>query len=209
MDTGDARSVYQRALPAERFAALDPGLRAYFGPVPAGRVGVGHGVFAFAGPTVRRLGPVLRLLAWRRILFPERGRDIPFTVRNEARPDGALVATRTFAFPRRPRTMLDRMTVGAGGIVDRLGRRGGLEVTLCVAVVDAGLRLTSRRLAWRVGRLRVPLPPLARVVVDERMVAGRQRVDARVQVTGLGEVFRYTGTFAYRIVAGAGASASA
>lgn len=203
MDTRDTRSVYQRALPPERFAALDPGLRSYFGPIPAGHVGVGQGVFAFAGPTVRYLGPVLRLLAWRSILFPDRGRDIPFTVRNEARAGGALVATRTFAFPGRPRTMHDRMTVGAGGIVDRLGRRGGLEVTLSVAVVDAGLRLTSRRLAWRLGRLRVPLPPLARVVVEERMVADAQCVDARVRVTGLGEVFRYTGTFTYGFLAGA------
>lgn len=199
MDAANTQSVYQRAL-GERFAALDPRLRAYFGPIAPGSVGSGQGAFDVVGPTVGALRPLLLVLAWRHVLFPESGRGVPFTVRNEARADGTLTATRIVSFPGRTRTMQDVMTVRHGQIVDRLGRRGGLEITLAVAVVDAGLRLRSTRWSWRLGRLRLPLSSLARVSVDERIVDGLQRVDARVRAPLLGEVFRYTGPFNYAVI---------
>ncbi|WP_336632380.1 MULTISPECIES: DUF4166 domain-containing protein [unclassified Microbacterium] len=200
MSTMRSRSVYQRALSPELFSALHPILQTYAGPIPSGSVGIGRGSYDFAGPTSRLLGPVLRVLAWRHVLFPESGRDVPLLVRNEPRSDGTLAATRVFGFRGRPRSMEDRMTPIPGAIVDRLGRRGGLEVTLAVEVIDGGMRLSSRRLRGRVGPLALVLPPWAGVTVDERIIDGRQHVDARVSVTGLGEVFRYTGSFTYEIV---------
>lgn len=198
---GTGGSVYQRAL-GERFALLDPGLQRYFGPPPAGCVGIGDGVYDTAGCRVAALRPVFAALATRRILFPESGRGVPFAIRNEPGPDGTLSAVRVFRFPHVVRRMEDRMAAVGDRIVDRLGRRGGLEVELVPTVSDGALRLTSRRLALRVRRLRVPLPRLAVVVVEERADPShperRQRVDVAIRMPVLGEVFAYRGSFEYR-----------
>ncbi|WBU37750.1 DUF4166 domain-containing protein [Homoserinibacter sp. YIM 151385] len=193
-----AESVTQRVLGA-RFAQLDPRLLAYFSAPPEGCVGHGTGVYEEAGSRVRWLRPLWSWLAWRGVLFPELGRDIPFTTTNTPDGDG-LRARRTFEFPGRSRVMLDRMSVVDGELHDRLGRRGGLEVRLALHVVDGGMRMRSERLWLRLGPLRLPLPPLAVVELDERIgPAGRQRVDLRMRAPLLGEVFRYTGSFDYRI----------
>jgi hypothetical protein len=194
-------SVYERVLGAD-VERLHPVLRRYVSAVPSGMVGRGTGVYAVAGSRRRLLVPVLRLLAWRRVLFPEYGRDVPFTIENRSASDGRLRAVREFRFPGASRRMLDEMRVSDGRIVDRLGRRGGLEVAFDARVEDGMLRLESRALAWRVRRLRVPLPPVAHVVVRERGAGidpPRQHVDVRVRVRGIGEVFRYAGAFSYRL----------
>lgn len=191
-------SVYQRAL-GIRFAELDPRLRDYFGPVPAHAVGIGEGRFEVAGVTRRALRPAFTVLAWRRVIFPEHEHDVPFTVRNVSNADGTLSAVRIFRFCGRDRVMQDRMRADGGQIVDRLGRRGGLEVSLRADVVDGGLRLHSERLGWRIFGLQLPLPRLAQVVIHERGDGENQRVDASVTVRGIGEVFRYRGTFTYEL----------
>lgn len=194
-------SVYEQVL-GERFADLEPALRRYFGVVPGGCVGRGEGTYAIVGSRWRMLRPILRLLAAHDVLFPERGTGVDLLVENRCDADGTLRAVRTFAFPRIQRRMVDAMRVERGMLIDRLGRRGGLEVALDAAVLGGGMVLTSRAIAWRVGPLRVPLPPIARVRVSERVdeETGQQHVDVRVRAVVLGEVFRYTGAFDYRIV---------
>lgn len=202
VEAGSATSVYQRVL-GDEFALLDPPLQRYFGPIPAHLAGTGTGVYEFAGTTRRFLRPLLRWLAWRWILFPESGRDVPFTVLNTA-DAGALRATRTFCFPGKVRVMQDSMAVIDGRLVDRLGRRHGLEVDLTPAVHDGGLRLTSGRLRLRLGRLRLALPRMVTMRLDERAdpgAPGRQRVDVTVRTPWIGEVFRYHGSFSYELVA--------
>ena len=193
-----SESVYQRVL-AERFAELDPRLRAYFGRPPAGSVGVGVGRYEVAGSRHRWLRPVFAFLAWRRVLFPEYGHDIPFRVVNTTAADGALSAERTFEFGTRTRVMQDRMTVVDGALHDRLGRRGGLEVELDLTVVDGVLRMPSRRQWLRAGPLRIRIPGIVRVRLEERSTGARQRVDVRLTAPVLGEVFRYAGEFDYRV----------
>ncbi|QLD10384.1 DUF4166 domain-containing protein [Microbacterium oleivorans] len=201
-------SVYQRALGVD-FARLPAPLQEYFGPIPAGAVGVGKGRYTSAGYRGPRwLRPALRLSAARDVLFPEVSEDVPFTVENRMPRADVLCAERTFALPGVTRRMVDAMTTsGPGMVVDRLGRRGGLEVRLRLSVGPEGLRLTSSALAARVAGTRIPLPPFARVIVDERTGPdaangqGSQHVDVRVRVVLLGEVFRYTGSFVYRILA--------
>ncbi|GAA3030905.1 DUF4166 domain-containing protein [Microbacterium dextranolyticum] len=200
MNTVPATSVYERTLGA-RLDELDARLRSYFRALPPGAVGVGRGTFEAVGPTSRLLRPVFAALVRPRILFAESGRDVPFTVRNAPQPDGSLTAWRDVHFPGGTRTMQDRMRAEGAALIDRIGRRGELEVTLDVAIIDGGLRLASRRLAWWIGGVRIPLPPLARVTVDERMRGPRQHVDARVHVALLGEVFRYSGSFTYEVAA--------
>jgi hypothetical protein len=195
------RSVYQRAL-GEDFASLDPRLQTYFGPIPSGWVGVGTGVYRVAGSRYRLLRPVLALLAWRHVLFPELGEDVPFVVTNSPGPDGSLSAWRTFEFPHRTRISEDTMTVLDGRFHDRLGKRRGLDVGIRIGVVSGGLHMTSTSLALRVGRMRIPLPPAATMHLDERTDQtdpSRQHVDVRITAPLLGEVFRYTGTFTYEL----------
>lgn len=193
-------SIYQRVLAAD-FDRLDERLQRYFGPIPSGGVGVGRGTYDVAGLRVRALRPVFAWLAWRRIMFPEIGHHVPFTITNTPDASGALSAVRTFAFPARRRTMEDTMSVVDGRLIDRLGRRRGLEVELDLTVADGALRMTSERCALRIRGIRIPLPRIARVTVDERISArtDRQHVDVRLRIIGLGEVFRYAGSFDYTI----------
>ncbi|CAL4859860.1 DUF4166 domain-containing protein [Microbacterium sp. MM2322] len=201
-DAGAPASVYQRAL-GSTFAELSPALQRYFGEIPAGHVGVGEGVYDIVGSRYRRrAASLLRWSARHEVLFPEIGRDIPFVIEN--RPlTGRLAGSRWFGFPGRVRVMRDTMHTAGDEIVERLGRRGGLEVRLTPRVEDGGMVLRSRGLAWRVRGIRVPLPRVAAVEVRESedpAEAGRQRVDVRLRMLLLGEVFRYSGSFAYRIV---------
>ncbi|KQZ85541.1 hypothetical protein ASD56_04270 [Microbacterium sp. Root166] len=194
-----APSVYQRVL-GDEFSRLDPRLQRYFGPLAPGEAGVGTGVYEEAGSRIRMLRPLLSVMARRNVLFPEYGHGVPFTVVNSAAADGTLSAVRTFAFGERVRIMEDTMEVAGGALVDRLGKRRGLEVGIRLSVIDGGLRMRSTRLALWIGRLRLPLPRLAVMHLDERMDpagAARQCVDVRITAPLLGEVFRYAGAFTY------------
>lgn len=198
-----AASVYQRAL-GDSFAELSPVMQRYFGPIPAGHVGVGEGVYEVVGSRYRRLAaPLLRWSARHDVLFGEAGRNVRFVVENRPLPDGGLRGTRWFGFPGSVRVMRDTIHADGAGLLERLGRRGGLEVGLIAQVDRGGMVLRSRSLAWRVRGGRIRLPPVAAVEVRERDDPGRsgmQRVDVRLRMPILGEVFRYTGSFSYRIV---------
>lgn len=194
-------SVYERVL-GERFALLDPALQRYFGPIPPGMAGQGCGVYEFAGTERIWLRPVLRWMAWRRILFPERGRDVPFTVVNTGSADGGLTARRTFIFPTRTRLMQDSLAVVDGQLVDRLGRRRGLEVGLEVEVRGGGLQMVSAGLHLHLFGIRIALPRVATMTLDERTHPsgpGRQHVDVTITSPGIGVVFRYHGSFTYEL----------
>lgn len=96
--------------------------------------------------------------------------------------------------------MRDTLLIRDGRLVECIGRRGRLELTLDVFVDHGGIRLESRGLSLRLGPIRLPLPPFARVTVDERGDGDAQRVDVRVRSPLIGEIFHYTGTFAYEHV---------
>jgi hypothetical protein len=188
-------SVYQRVLGSE-LAGLKPELQTYFSA--RGGVGIGAGVFEVAGSPIRVLRPVLSYLAWRRILFPEYGHDVPFDITNTPRPDGGLEAVRIFHLPGRDRQLEDTMRVVDGRLHDFLGRRRGFEVRMVITITDGLLQMRSDRQWLHLGRLRIPLPPFATVTVNESWSNGRQRVDVRLWSPLLGEWFRYAGSFTYR-----------
>jgi hypothetical protein len=192
-------SVYERVL-GPRLADLHPRLRPYFAAIPEGSVGRGGGVYDMAGSRHRWLAPALAFLAWRRILFPEYARDVPFTVTNIPGPGEGLSARREFHFAGRDRMMQDTMHVVDGALHDFLGRRGGLEVRLDLDVEGGALRMRSTGVWLHLRGLRLPVPALlsARVELRESWGDDGQRVDVRMMHPLLGEVFRYSGGFAYR-----------
>ncbi|MDX2377890.1 DUF4166 domain-containing protein [Microbacterium sp. LRZ72] len=193
------QSVYERVL-GERFAALDPQLREYFGFLPEGSRGVGVGTYTSAGLRMRMLWPVFVLLGWRGVAFPKREELVPFVIENAAHADGSLSARRTFFFGSSTRMMVDSMRVDDELLIDRVGRRGEFEVHLALSVVDGRLRMTSQRLALRLGRLRVPLPAWATLVLEESAAAPGDRcqhVELTVNAPVVGEIYGYSGAFTY------------
>lgn len=192
-------SVYQRVL-GDEFEKLDPRLRAYFSLPEPGTVGRGTGVYEVAGSRKRWLRPVFSYLAARRILFPEFGRDIPFTVTNVPGPGDGLSSGREFLFPGQTRLMEDTMHVVNGRLHDFLGRSRGLEVRFVLHVRDGGLVMVSDASWLHLGPIRVPLPAVfsARVVLNEWWDGDAQRVSVHLHNPLFGDLFEYVGRFAYR-----------
>lgn len=186
---------------------LHPRLRAYFGEIPRGSVGVGVGSFDVVGTPRRWLRPVLRMLARDGILFPVWDRDVPFTVINrsavDSRGNTTVVARRTFHFPGGDTTMSDAITAERGRLVDHLGTSRRLIAGLSGRVVDGALLLRSTTVAVRVGRTRIRIPTgIAPVVtLEERFdeASDRQRVTVVVAAPLVGRLYEYSGSFIYRI----------
>ncbi|MHC5796260.1 DUF4166 domain-containing protein [Lacisediminihabitans sp. FW035] len=187
--------------------SLHPRLRAYFGEIPPGTLGVGVGVFDVVGTPRRWLWPVLRLLASDGIAFPGWHRGVPFTVVNRPLRDDhgnvAVAAERSFGFESGNRQMVDAITSEDAALVDHLGRARRLVTRLSGRVVNGGLVLSSTVLAVRVGRVRVIVPRLVapRVSLHERFDESddRQHVSVVVSAPLIGRLYEYSGSFTYRI----------
>jgi hypothetical protein len=192
-------SVYQRVL-GDDFEKLDPRLRAYFSLPEPGAIGRGTGVYEVAGSRKRWLRPLFSYLAARRILFPEFGRDVPFTVTNVPGPGDGLSSGREFHFPGQTRLMEDTMHVVDGRLHDFLGRSRGLEVRFVLHVRDGGLVMVSDASWLHLGPIRIPLAAVfsARVVLNEWWDGDAQRVSVHLHNPLVGDLFEYVGRFTYR-----------
>lgn len=196
-----------RAVLGPAFDELHPRLRAYFDGIPAGSTGRGRGVFDTVGTPRRWLRPLLAPLARAGVMFPVWERDVPFTVENVPvrRRDGspAVRAVRVFELRGRPREMRDEIGVDRGRLVDRLGSPVRVEAWFRARVEEGALRLTSTRVALRLGRRRLLIPRAIApaVVLTERFdeAADRQRVSITVTLPLLGRLYEYAGAFRYRV----------
>jgi Domain of unknown function (DUF4166) len=152
----------------------------------------------------RWLDPALGMMARRRLLFPDAGRDVPATLRVHALRDREggprQVWARRFGFgvvrAFDAELSFDRHR---NAIVERLGRGGGLEVdwrmepagTDGMAIFAGGGRL-------RIGRLTIPIPaslaPRARAIQHG---IGRDgiTIDLSLGLPVLGPILGYSGTF--------------
>ncbi|MFS0854532.1 DUF4166 domain-containing protein [Microbacterium sp. 179-I 3D4 NHS] len=199
--------VFERALGAD-FERLHPQMRRRFGVgVEAGYDCVGRGVMTEVrrGPWWTR--PFLALGALRNILFPEKGRDIPFQIDNYAYIDSlgretvTFVRTMTVGPGRRRRfdaTMI--YSPARGRVVDYLGTHQHLAVDLDLAVTDDGaLRLTSGAQRFYEGPIafRFPLLFSGRAHLVERFddAEGCFVIELEVRNDLLGFLFGYRGTF--------------
>src|SRR4029079_4771281 len=142
-------SVYQRALGSD-FNRLHPEVQRRFGFSSADRLAsIGRGVMEGIWKGRFYTWPFLYVGTWRRIMFPETGRNIPFTIENYAFIDQFGRETvswiRTFESSRRRR--FDAYMVysdARGRIIDYLGSHEHLAVDIDLSVDDnGGLRLRS------------------------------------------------------------------
>lgn len=189
--------------------ALHPRLRAYFGAIPAGHAGYGHGVFDTVGTPRRWLRLFIRLLAGPDVLFPVWGRGVPFSIVNSPTREGgraAVAAVRTFHFASGDRDMVDLIAAAPGGLVDLLGSGRRFEASFSSGVSGGALTMRSKRVRLRVGRLRVIVPRglAPQVSLTERFddASGRQHVEVIMTMPLLGRVYEYAGFFRYEVRAG-------
>lgn len=203
------------------FGDLHPRLRAYFGEIPPGSVGRGHGTFDVVGTPRSWLWPALAVLARQGIAFPVWEQDVPFEVENRPTADDVhtaprhptVTAVRTFRFRRGQRLMIDAITVestpdGELVLVDHLGPGRKLGTQLRARVRDGALELCSSKMTAttvRLGRrrLRIPAAIAPTVTLTERFddLEQRQHVSVVLALPGLGRIYEYAGFFEYAITA--------
>jgi len=198
-------SIYQRALGAD-FARLHPQIQRRFGFGAAdGLCAIGTGVMDEIWHGAWYTLPFLAFGTWRRIMFPDAGRNVPFTIRNYAFRDpygrDTITWVRTFAF-KRPRRFDAYMIYSEqrGKIVDYLGSHEHLAVDIELSVADnGGLRLRSGDQRFYEGLVGFRFPPGLSGVADVSEwyddASERFHIDVRVTNPRWGPLFGYNGTF--------------
>ncbi|WP_104109224.1 DUF4166 domain-containing protein [Arthrobacter sp. N199823] len=153
-------SIFEITL-GEDFQRLHPMMQKRFGvDVEAGYACVGTGVFSEVRRGAWWTVPFLRFGAFRNILFPDQGDNIPFTVENYPYVDGfgrpTVTFVRTLDVPsvrggRAKKRRFDATMVHSkerGAIVDYLGTHQHLATDLVLDVLDDGslhLQTTGQR----------------------------------------------------------------
>jgi hypothetical protein len=198
-------SIYQRALGAD-FSRLHPQIQRRFGFSSNDAVAaIGTGIMdeLWHGPAYTL--PFLYVGAWRRIMFPEQGRNVPFTIENYAYRDrfGRETVTwiRTFAARRRRR--FDAYMIYAESrarIVDYLGTHQHLAVDLELSVdARGGMRIRSGEQRFYEGPVAFTFPLLfsrvATVCEWYDDAASQFRIEVSVHNRRWGPLFGYRGSF--------------
>jgi hypothetical protein len=205
-------SIYQRAL-GDRFGDLHPRIQERFGFASTdGRASIGRGVMERIWHGAAFTLPFLWFGAWRNILVPVQGRDVPFTIENYAYRDRfgreTVTFVRTFDVGRRPRRFDATMVYSEerGRVVDYLGTHQHLAVDLDLAVGPrGGIRIRTGAQRFYEGPVAFSFPLLFSGVADveEWWDEEHQRyaVDVRVANRRFGPLFGYRGWFTTTTVA--------
>ena len=200
-------SVFARALGSD-FARLHPELQRRFGFGSTDSTAcVGTGVMDEIWRGRAFTVPFLRLGATRNILFPERGRRVPFSIQNFAYVDSfgreTVTFVRTFSWPNGVSRRFDATMVynsSRGRIVDYLGTHQHLAVDLDVRADERGglhIRSGGQRFCEGPLDLRFPrvLSGTARVHEWYDDAAERFRIEVHVANDLVGPLFGYRGSF--------------
>jgi len=198
-------SIYQQAL-GEEFAKLHPQIQRRFGFTSRdGTAAVGTGVMSkvWHGPSYTL--PFLYLGTWRRIMFPESGTDIPFSIQNYAfiDPFGRETVTWVRTFHTRKIRRFDAYMIyskSRNKIVDYLGSHEHLAVDIDLTVSpNGGLRLRSGEQRFFEGivgfRFPMALSGLADVCEWFDDADGKFHIEVSVANKQFGPLFGYTGSF--------------
>jgi hypothetical protein len=198
-------SIYRRAL-GEQFEKLHPKMQERFGFGSEDKVAsIGRGVMQelWHGPFYTY--PFLVLGSFRRIMFPESGNDVPFTIRNYAYkdPHGRETVTWIRDFATNPPRRFDAYMIYSESrnvIVDYLGTHQHLAVDLELSVTETGgLRLRSGEQRFYEGPIAFRFPMLFSGVADVCEWYDddlhRFRIEVVVSNKTWGRLFGYSGTF--------------
>jgi Domain of unknown function (DUF4166) len=124
------------------------------------------------------LRPMFTMLAWADILFPETGRDVPVSLTIEPDGQGGDIWRRTFAFARE-RRFTATMVYEGSDIIERLGRRGMLQVPWHLRVQSSdAIQITTGETRVRIAGLRLRFPRWLRFKVDALQRARPPRREA-------------------------------
>lgn len=198
-------SIYERALGSD-FKRLHPRIQERFGlHSGSGKASVGTGVMETLWHGAAYTLPFLYVGTWRAIMFPEQGKNVPFTIQNYAYRDplGRETVTwvRTFR-TQRPRRFDAYMiwSEERGCIVDYLGTHQHLAVDLEVSVAEnGGIRIRSTEQRFYEGPLafRFPLFFSGEAEVCEWYddAASCFRISVNASNKRWGPLFGYTGSF--------------
>ncbi len=198
-------SIYQRALGAD-FHKLHPRIQERFSLTSeSGFAFRGAGVMETLWHGAAYTLPFLYIGTWRSIMFPESGRDVPFTIQNYAYVDtlGRETVTwvRTFATGKQRR--FDAYMVWSeerNCIVDYLGTHQHLAVDLELSVADnGGLQIRSNEQRFYEGPVAFRFPMFfsgsANVCEWYDDSAGCFRISVSAENPRWGKLFGYTGSF--------------
>lgn len=198
-------SIYQRALGSD-FDRLHPQVRRRFGFSSEDQLAcIGTGVMDEIWHGALYTLPFLYVGTWRRIMFPDRGTQVPFTIENYAYRDSfgreTVTWIRTFDLKRRRRfdaTMI--YSERRGRIVDYLGTHQHLAVDIDLAVDErGGLRLRSGAQRFYERPIAFSFPMLFSGVADVHEWydegLGKFRISVEVKNRVWGRLFGYQGRF--------------
>jgi hypothetical protein len=199
------RSIYEQAL-GEKFKLLHPRIQERFGFSSLDRVAcIGRGTMDKIWHGAFYTLPFLYVGSWRRIMFPERGTSVPFTIRNYAYVDEYGRETVTWIrdfLTTNPRRFDAYMifSLQRERIVDYLGTHQHLSVDIDLSVDErGGLRLCSGVQRFYEGRIGFSFPMLFSGIAtvcewyddsDQRF-----RIEVTVRNRVWGPLFGYRGSF--------------
>ena len=198
-------SIYQRALGSD-FEKLHPKIQQRFGfSSEDGIASIGSGVMEQIWRGRFYTVPFLYLGTWRRIMFPEYGQNIPFTIENYAYRDGFGRETVTWVrtFEGRKRRRFDAYMIYSekrGCIVDYLGSHQHLAVDLELSVDErGGLRIRSGAQRFYEGAIAFSFPLFFSGIAEvcEWYDEDNEKFGIQVKVTNRtwGRLFGYRGSF--------------
>lgn len=204
-------SIYERALGSE-FKRLHPRIQERFGlHAGSGKAYVGTGTMDTLWHGAPYTLPFLYVGTWRSIMFPEQGKNVPFTIQNYAYRDplGRETVTwvRTFR-TKRPRRFDAYMiwSEERGCIVDYLGTHQHLAVDLELSVAEnGGLRIRSTEQRFYEGPVAFRFPMFfsgdAEVCEWYDDAAECFRISVNASNKRWGPLFGYSGSFQSEAVA--------
>jgi uncharacterized protein DUF4166 len=199
------KSIYERALGSD-FGRLHPEIQRRFGfSSKDNTASIGTGVMEELWHGAPYTLPFLYIGSWRSIMFPEKGRNVPFQIENYAYVDSlgreTVTWIRTFQ-TRRPRRFDAYMIYSEERrcIVDYLGTHQHLAVDIDLKVApNGGLQLRSGAQRFYEGPIGFSFPMLFSGIAevcewyDETCSCFRIEVDVRNRTWG--PLFGYKGRF--------------
>ncbi len=199
------KSIYERTL-GEKFNLLHPRIQERFGFSSADNVAcIGTGTMDEVWHGALYTMPFLYIGSWRKIMFPEQGRTVPFTIRNYAYVDeyGRETITWIRTFKTKQTRRFDAYMVYSetrSRIVDYLGTHQHLAVDIDLSVDErGGLRIRSGAQRFYEGSIGFGFPMLFSGVAEvcEWYEEQDQRFHIEVNVRNRlwGPLFGYRGSF--------------